>query len=114
MKFASSVIAAFILAAFSLVDVVSTGPQEIVRMSVEGPFLLRLGPDVDPVRKTEEMWAFKKVGTNFTDRTETWLGMQSNSTSEKASGPRREISVMATCRICRTIGYRANENSHIA
>ena len=114
MKFASSLIAASLLVVSSLVGAVPIGPQEIARMSAEGFFLLRLGPDIDPVWKTEEeKWALKKAGTNFMDVTETWLDMQSNPTFEKTSGSRREVSIMATCTLYHTIYCGANSKSYI-
>ena len=115
MKFASSVIAAFLLAASSLTGAAPIGPQEITRMSAEGFSLLRLNPDADPVWKTEEeKWELKKAGTNFMDVTGTWVDMQSNPAFEKASTLREDVSIMATCTLYNTINCIVNIRSHIA
>jgi len=98
MRFASSVIAAVLLAASSLVGAVPVGPQEIERKSAEGLSLLRFGIDVDPVWKTEEeKWELKKAGIDFMDVTEVWLDMQSDPAIEKAANLRKDASIMATC-----------------
>lgn len=115
MKFASSVVVAFLLAASSLTGAAPISPQEITRMSAEGFSLLRLDSDVDPVWKTEEeKWELKKTGTNFMDVTETWLDMQSNPAVEKTSGLREEVSITATCTLYNTIDYMVNSRSHVA
>lgn len=92
MKFAFSVV---LLVVSSLAGAIPIGPQEVEKAPAEGLSLLRLGPDVDPVWKTEEeKWALKKAGVNFMDVTETWLDMQSN---PALSGSRKDGSTKATC-----------------
>jgi len=114
MKFVSSVVVAFILAASSLTGAAPIGPQEIMRMSAQGFSLLRLDPDVDPVWKTEEeKWALKKAGTNFMDVSETWLDMQPSPAFEKASSLREEVSITATCTLYNEIDCIVNSRSHI-
>ena len=95
MKFASSTVAVILFVVSSLVDAVPVVPQEITKMSAEGLFLLRLGPNLDPVWKTEEeKWALKKAGIDFMDVTETWLDMESNPALKTAS---KDASIMTTC-----------------
>jgi len=114
MKFASSVVAAFLLAASSLIGAAPIDPQEITKMSAEGFSLLRLNPDADPVWKTEgEKWALKKAGTNFMDVTETWIDMQSNPAFKKASSLGEEVSITATCTLYNTIDRITDSRSHI-
>jgi hypothetical protein len=98
MKIASSIIAATLLAASSLVGAVPIGAQEIKRRSADGLSLLRLGPDVDPVWKTEEeKWELKKAGIGFMDVTETWVDMQSNPASQEVLDLEKGVSLMTTC-----------------
>ena len=98
MKITSSIIAATLLAASSLVGAVPIGAQEIKRQSAEGLSLLRLGPDVDPVWKTEEeKWELKKAGIGFMDVTETWVDMRSNPASQEALNLEKGVSLTATC-----------------
>lgn len=94
MKFVFSVIAPVLLVASTLAGAIPTSPQEIEKEPTEGLSLLLLGPDVDPVWKTEEeKWALKKAGIDFMDVTETWVDMQSNPAFKSASGSRKD----ATC-----------------
>ena len=97
MKLASSsrFVTVVFLVASSLVGAVPVGPQDVEKVPADRLFLLRLGPDVDPVWKTEdEKWELKKAGVNFMDVTETWAGMQSNPAPEK-------VSTTATCTLRR-------------
>ena len=97
MKFAYSFIAAVLLATSSLVGAVPISSQEIENKSAEGLSLLRLGPDVDPVWKTEEeKWELKKAGVNFMDVTRTWTGTQSNPALQKLSD---KVYTTATCKL---------------
>ena len=96
MKSAFSFIASVLLAA-SLVGAVPISSEEIENKTAEGLSLLRLGPDVDPVWKTEEeKWELKKAGANFMDVTRTWTGTQSNPALQKSSD---KVSTTATCRL---------------
>ena len=91
-----TLVTAVLLAASSLVGAVPVDPQEVEKLSAEGLFLLRLGPDVDPVWKTEEeKWELKKAGVNFMDVTETWASVQSNPALQK---PTNKVSTTTTCR----------------
>ena len=102
MKFASCFVAAVLLATSSLVGAVPIGSQEIDDKSAQGLSLLRLGPDVDPVWKTEdEKWELKKSGVNFMDVTRTWAGIQSNPAPHK---PSDKVSTTATCELCPRVG----------
>jgi len=106
MKLAPIFVAAVLFAAPSLIGAVPVGSQEVKKESAERLFLLRLGPDVDPVWKTEEeKWELKKAGVGFMDVTETWAGMQSNPIPQKGS-------IAATCTSYR-VGCEAGSVSHI-
>ena len=95
MKLASSFVAVVFFAAASLVGAAPISSQEIKNKSAEGLSLLRLGPDVDPVWKTEdEKWELKKAGVNFMDVTRTWTGMQSDPALQK---PSEKVYTTATC-----------------
>ena len=111
MKFASSFVATVLLAAPSLVGAVPISSQEIERKSAEGFSLLRLGPDVDPVWKTEgEKWELKKAGVNFMDVTGTWTRMQSNPALHSGS---KKVSTKAICTLC-SICCGTDSRSHIS
>ena len=100
-----------LLLASSLVGTVPVGCQEVEKIPTEGLFLLRLGPDVDPVWKTEEeKWELKKAGVNFMDVTETWDGIQSNPALQE---PLEKVSTMATCTLC-YIGCGIGRGSHVS
>ena len=111
MKFASSFVATVLLAASSLVGAVPISSQEIERKSAGGLSLLRLGPDVDPVWKTEgEKWELKKAGANFMDVTGTWTRMQSNPALKRGS---KKVSTKVTCTLC-SIGCGTGGWPHIS
>ena len=99
MKLASlTFVIAVLSVASSLVGAVPVGPQEIEKLSAERLFLLRLGPDVDPVWRTEEeKWELKRAGVTFMDVTETWAGMRSDPAFQK---PSEKVSTTATCTLC--------------
>ena len=87
--FSLTFVSAALLATSSLIGAVPVGPQEVEKVPAERLFLLRLGPDVDPVWMTEEeKWELKKAGLGFMDVTETWVDMQSNP---------EKVSTAATC-----------------
>ena len=109
MKFALSVITAVLLASSSLVGAVPIDTQEIERQSAEGLSLLRLGPDVDPVWKTEEeKWELKKASVRFVDVTETWDYFQSNPTPQ---GAPKDLSVASACKL-HHVCNRTNDGTH--
>ena len=112
MKLASlTFVTAVLSVASSLVGAVPVGPQEIEKLSTERLFLLRLGPDVDPVWRTEEeKWELKRAGVTFMDVTETWAGMRSDPAFQK---PSEKVSTTATCTLCQ-IGCGIDRVSHVS
>jgi len=110
MKLTSSkLVAAVLLATSSLIGAVPVGSQEVQKPSAERLFLLRLGPDVDPIWKTEEeKWELKRAGVNFMDVTETWASMQSDPALRK---PSEKVSTMATCRLVAVVVERTTSHA---